>query len=164
MKTTNARKNNLPPPFNNIEYKTEGKVLGKQIQMKNNLQTSTKHRLHKARKTWHRTRRNISRNPILYEKTRTALRNAIIRSTLTYALHARIHKLRETIKLEQFQLPILREIRNPKWYLQTRKPPSKELHKHYKQPAINTWLQKMAIAQHLRQTTQHWTIHTKNHQ
>ena len=39
MKTTKARKNNIPPPFDKIEYKTEGKVLGKQIQMK----TTNKH-------------------------------------------------------------------------------------------------------------------------
>ena len=69
METTKARKNNLPPPFGKIEYKTEGKVLGKQIHMNNNKQTSIKHRLHKARQRWQK-QENIPQNPTLYGKNK----------------------------------------------------------------------------------------------
>ena len=66
------------------------------------------------------------------------------------------------MELEQFQYASLRDIQNPKWFLQARKPSGKRIRKSHKQPTINTWLQKMAITHHLRQTTKTWKIHTEN--
>jgi len=35
------------------------------------------------------------------------------------------------------------------------------LYQKYKQPAIKSWIQKLAIMHHLKRTTPEWQIHTK---
>ena len=80
---------------------------------------------------------------------------------MTYELHTRNNKEQELIKLEQFQFNCIRQIQNPRWYLREQKIPRKQLYVRYKQPLVHTWLQKMAIAQHLHQTTKEWNI--RNH-
>ena len=40
----------------------------------------------------------------------------------------------------------------------------KQLYQKYKQPKVETWIQKMAITQHLSQTTKNWNIHNETQQ
>jgi len=104
-------------------------------------------------------RKNIFHNNTLYEKTRILLRNALIISTTTYALHTRNNTQHELTKLEKFQFNCIRQIQNPRWCLQEQKKSRKQLYVKYKQSLIHTWLQKMDITQHLHQTTKQWNIH-----
>ena len=71
---------------------------------------------------------------------------------------------RELIKLEQFQNSCIRQIHDPGWYIRTEKISRKQLYQKYKQPMVETWMQKMAIAQHLSQTTKNWNIHNETQQ
>ena len=80
---------------------------------------------------------------------------------MTYALHTQEYTNAEIHKVEQFQHKCIRQIHNECWYLQEQKPSRDEINKQYKQPTIKTWLQKLAITQHLRQTKNSWKIHTQ---
>lgn len=53
----------LPPPYNNIEYRNEGNVLGKLINVGNKQLPSIKHRIKSAKEIWRKTRAKISQNP-----------------------------------------------------------------------------------------------------
>ena len=86
--------------------------------MRHKLRPSAQQRLQKAKQTWGGTRKTIFTNHILTERTRKMLWNALIRSTLTYALHTQEYAEIEIRKAEQFQNKCLRQIKNEKWFLQ----------------------------------------------
>jgi len=78
---------------------------------------------------------------------------------MTYALRTRGYTEKELKKQGQFQFKCLRQIQNPQWILQEHKPARDQLNLKYKQPTIQTWIQKLAVTQHLHQTTRNWNIH-----
>ena len=75
-----------PPPYNQIQMRATGVILGKKINMHGKQNHTIQHRLAKAKQIWGVTRRKLFQNSYIPEKLRIQLWNALIRSTLTYAL------------------------------------------------------------------------------
>ena len=93
---------------------------------------------------------------------RILLRNALIRSTLTYALHTQTNKQKTDIqKLETFMFKCIKQIHEPSWGKQNNTYQKNALPEIYKIPTINKWLQKLMVMHHLRQTCKTWHIHTE---
>ena len=61
------------------------------INVNKNQKKPTQHRLQKAKQIWGRARKKSPPNQKLQVKTRIMIWNALIRSTLTYALRTGIH-------------------------------------------------------------------------
>jgi len=156
----NAQTNQLPEPYNTIQYKHEGKILGKIVSIKNKHKKAIMHRTNLAKQTWAKTRKQLFTNPILNAKTKILLWNSLIRSTMTYALQTQEYTTKQLSKAEQFHFKRIRVINDTEWYQKTNKPTKQQLHQKHNQPAIKTWIQKLAITHHLRQTTNSWKIHT----
>jgi len=66
--------------------------------------------------------------------------------------------------MEQFASSCIEQINDPNWHLEEPNMKKKQLYKTLLQPTINTWLQKLAITHHLKQTTKKWHIHNMNQQ
>ena len=87
-------------------------------------------RLQKAKLTWGETRKPIFTNQTLYKKTRILLWDALVRSTITYAIHTQEYTVREAKKLEQFQPKCLRQIQNEQWYINAENHHTRKYTKH----------------------------------
>jgi len=131
--------------------------------MGKNKTVSSTHRLNIAKQAWGSTRK-IYLNAAINKKVRIILRNAIIRSTLTYALQTHEQTPREIHKLEQFMFKCIRQIVEPYWYKPGKHIARNSTYKKYNIPTIKTWLEKLAITHHLRQTINTWNIHTEQQQ
>ena len=59
----------------------------------------------------------------------------------------------------------MHQTHEPRNLVERRKKPSREhLYKQYRQPTIQSWIQKLATTLVLQQTTPEWKIHTKGQQ
>jgi len=110
-------KNMLPPPFREIAYKKDGKILGGIIHMGNKPFLAINDRLQKAKATCGMLRKNLFLNEGLKQRIRIQPWNALVRSTMTYALHTRTHEhIIQLQKMESFAYKCIRQIHDPTWY------------------------------------------------
>ena len=75
-----------PEPYGKIQYKNSGTIIGKHIHI-NNTKKAISIRLAKAKQLRYNDRSKLFLNKTLYTKTKILLRNALVRSTMTYSLH-----------------------------------------------------------------------------
>jgi len=94
---------------------------------------------------------------IIIQKKRIHLLGAIVRSTLPNALRAKICTVGNKHTRTS---PISMSKTNTKGKMAPalKKTPRQEINTNHKQPTVTTWPQKLAVAQHLRQTTAQWQI------
>lgn len=59
---------------------------------------------------------------ILKKKTKILLWEALVRSTLTYELQTNLANEQNTRKIEQFMFKNIRQIEEPHWFIQKKKP------------------------------------------
>merc|ERR1712112_38482 len=103
----------LPPPYNQIQMHTTGTILGKMVNMHGKQNHTILHRLKKAKKTWGETKKKLFQNKRIPEKLRIQLWNALIRSTLTYAMQT------QEQKINNFAQKCMRQIIEATWYTKT---------------------------------------------
>jgi len=106
----------LPEPFNHIQTSKYGMALGKILHMKGHQNKAVMHRLTKAKQVWGRTKNKLFKNNSIPEKLRIQLWNAIIRSTLIYALSTQQLNKTQQNKLNQFLQTCMRHITQNTWY------------------------------------------------
>ena len=95
---------------------------------------------------------------------RTLLWNATIRATLTYGLQTMTLTEEQYNKLEKFTFNCHREMIEPNWILQLKdnKHISQEqVNEKMAQPSIKTWLRKLRLTHHAKQTKTSWMTHTQ---
>merc|ERR1712112_716374 len=100
-------------------------------------------------------------------KIRTLLWNATIRATLTYGLQTKTLTTEQYNKLERFTYNCQREMIKPNWILQLKNEQhiiQEQINKTITQPSIKTWLQKLRLTHHAKQTKPSWTIHTQDNE
>ena len=83
----------LPPDMQKINIVTNGIIMGKSIDIALKGNKATTIRIKKARNAWNILRKRLISRSKLSRKTKTLIRNALIRSTLTYALQT--HEITE---------------------------------------------------------------------
>merc|ERR1712112_266375 len=91
-------------------------ALGKILHMKGHQNKAVMHRLTKAKQVWGRTKNKLFKNNSIPEKLRIQLWNAIIRSTLIYALSTQQLNKTQQNKLNQFLQICMRHITQSTWY------------------------------------------------
>lgn len=101
------KKNMLPEPFDKIQIKKEGKILGEIIQMRNNKNKACAHRIQLAKHTWRNTRKNISKHSNQPKSKNTTLEcHNTINSNICPAhtrTYLRKHKKTRTICFQMYQ-------------------------------------------------------------
>jgi len=116
-----------PQPYGQIKSNRAGIALGKYIHMHGAQTKAVQHRLQKAKQTWGIARKRLSQNRNIPTKLRIQLWNALIRSTLTYALQTQELTAPLENKLNAFTQKCMRQITEKTWYAQTQ--PTKQNHK-----------------------------------
>ena len=93
--------------------------------------------------------------------------NATIRATLTYGLQTKTLTEEQYNKLERFAYNCQKEMVEPNWILQLKEKQytsKKQINTKLIQPSIKTWIQKLRLTHHARQTKDSWTIHTQDNE
>ena len=132
--------------------------------MGNKPHLATNGRLQKAKTTWGILRK-IFLNAGIKTFIRIQLRNAIVRSTLTYGLQPQnIESNLNNRKLGGFTYKCIRQIHDNKWYLTPDGISRNTQYAKYRQPTTKSWVRKLETTHLLRQTPKEWKIHTTDHQ
>jgi len=111
-KTKQSQQQTFPHPYNEIQDSKTGMVLGKQIHIQGHQKQAIQHRLTKAKQTWNTTRKKLFQNQYIPGKIRVQLWNALIRSTLTYALQTQELATTQENKINSFAQVCLSKITN----------------------------------------------------
>ena len=117
--------NTLPYPYDGIEYKNARKILGKNDKHATKAKSAHRAPATKSETNMGGNKKKLFLNQTLYQKTRVMLRNALIRSTLTYALHTQEYTDQEIKTADQCQNKFPRQIKDGKWFLQDKNRPGK---------------------------------------
>ena len=138
---------------------TKGKILGKNISISLKPKYAITERLRKARNTWRQLRNKIFQRTQLKPKTKLLLWNAVIRSTLTYALQTQNIGEKDQKSINAFTFKCLRQISNKYWYKKKHKPNRTKVYKKHRQPSTISWIQKLRTIHMLKHTAKNWKIH-----
>jgi len=99
-----------PDTNNNRNYPRE------KINMHQQQTDAIKHRLQKAKETWRQTKQKLFQNKTIPEKLRIQLWNALVRSTLTYALQTQEITPAQKETINKFAQKCMRTIIDSTWY------------------------------------------------
>ena len=110
----------------------------------------------KARTLRNPLRRKLHNSRKINTRTKTLLRNALIRSTLTYALQPHEIAIHGQQRIDSFTFARIRQIVNIHWYKEHHKPQRRRKHTTLAQPATTSWINKLRIAHMLQQTRNGW--------
>ena len=142
-------------------------ILGKKINMRQHQTAAIKHRLQKAKETRRQTKRKLFQNKTIPQKLRIQLWNALVRSTLKYALQTQeiTHAQKETIN--RFAQKCMRGIIDNTWYTTRKEQPdikfnsirTRKVYLRTEQPTITSWMEKQSTIHMARQTKLHRKIH-----
>ena len=105
----------LPPPFNEIQHKSTGAILGKEISMVGSLNQAVTQRIAKAHHTWKQVHYKILRNKAIAPRIKLIMWNSLIRSAMTYGLHTTEMPLSQTKRMETCTYNHIRAMTNPGW-------------------------------------------------
>ena len=92
---------------------------------------------------------------------RGTLRDALVRTTLTYALQTRDLNEQDIRKLEKFTFKCIRQIIEPRWYMRGTHIPKTHTYQRYGILVVRSRLGKLEITHRHRQTINTWNIHTR---
>ena len=90
LRKINTDANILPEPYNSVPFKHEGEIIGKIINIWQTWKEVNRRR--KLEKTSMGEGEQIPLGPLLCKKNKLLLRNALVRSTMTYAIHKKINQ------------------------------------------------------------------------
>ena len=114
-KRTNKQKYDLPPPFNEIEHKSIGTILGKEINTNGSLTNAVARRMEKSQHTWKQVNYKLLRNKAITPRIKLILWNSLIRSTMIYGLHTAEIPTSQMERMESFMYKNIRAMMNPGW-------------------------------------------------
>ena len=88
------------------------------------------------------------------------LRNAIVRSTLTYGIQTLDLTEQGKQRMDGFAFYCLRQIQDIYWSQKPQKPQSKSLYIQMQQPTTASWVKKLRLKHAFAQTRSNWNIHS----
>ena len=105
----------LPPPFNEIQHKSTGAILGNEISMVGSLKLAVTQRIAKAHHTWKQVRYKLLRDKAIAPRIKLIMWNSLIRSTMIYGLHTTEMPISQTKRIESFMYKHIRAMMNTGW-------------------------------------------------
>ena len=151
----------LPRPFAKVKIRTTGKAIAKEIDINLTSCKAIKERLFEARQSWRILRRRIPTCATLKNKTKLMLRNAIVRSTLTYGIQTLDLTGQDKQRMGGFAFYCLRQIHDIHWPQKPQKPQRKNMRAQMQQPATASWIWKLRLKHAFTQTRNICDIHSQ---
>ena len=93
-------------------------------------------------------------------RTKLTIRNAIVRSTLTYGIQTLDLTEQDNRRMGGFTFYCLRQIHDIHWSRKSQKPQSENLHIQMQQPATTSRIRKLRLKHAFTQTRNKWNIHS----
>jgi len=139
----------------------------KKINMRQQQTAEIEHRLQKAKETWRQAKQKLFQNKTIPEKLRIQLWNALVRSTLTYALQTQEITPAQKETINKFAQKCMRNIIDITWYATKKEQPdiefnsirTRKVYLRTEQPTITSWMEKQSTIHMARQTKPHRKIH-----
>ena len=113
----------------------------------------------KTRNVWNALSKKLFNRNQLAARTNTLLWNALIRSTLTYAIQTQDISHRDKPNINDFTVACIRQILHRYRHNETRKPQKEIPHATLHQTTTTSWIIKLRIMHMIRQTRDGWNIH-----
>ena len=147
-----------------IKITTNGIALGKTIDITQKGNKAATTRIKKARNAWNILRKRLLNKANLKTRIKTLLWNALIRSTLAYALQTQELSEKDKKRTDSFTFSCMRHLKNQHWIHESQRPNRLDTYTALKQPTTILWIHKQRVNHMLQQTRNIWSIHNKQQQ